>query len=282
MGMNAWAIESHHATLKRLLAMLLVYAGLTDENGNVRSAAEMRRCASEPFTLSRRIRDMVLRLLVPVESATRRLIVVLASQLPAGERIELSKNIPTPNPSPQGGEGPETAAPNDDRSHLDERQAQPDSPPPCGEGLGVGVPSDTADQTPPPRLPLFALADTPKRYDWFYNPRPEGSAPWPGPGLERADPYERLDALPLMRRVAALALALDDLPHQVKRFMRWRAMRLKARAAGKFVSLSPIRIGSAPGSLPYRASKRHISEEHYALRELHLFALERQRRLDSS
>jgi hypothetical protein len=36
------AIETHHQTLRHLLAMLLVYAGLLDENEQVCSPAEIR------------------------------------------------------------------------------------------------------------------------------------------------------------------------------------------------------------------------------------------------
>lgn len=270
-----FTIEYHHQVLKRLLAMLLVYAGLTDENDAVRSPEDMRQRGSEPFTLSRRVRDMVLRLLVPVESATRRLIVVLASQLPPEERQAAMRMPATSTPTPK--EGEESVAPRED----DTKSGVVAHPPCRGEGLGAGATSPEFD-APAPRLPLFALADTPKRFDWFFNPKPEGEAPWSGPGPERADPYERLDALPIMRRVAALALALDDLPRQTRRLLRWRAMRLKARASGKFVSASPLRSGVPPGVLPSRAPESRKRDEHCTLDELHWEARDALRRIDTS
>ena len=130
MDATASALAYHQQVLRRLLAMLLVYAGLTDENEQVRSHAGMRERACHPFTLSRKMRAMALRLLVPVEAATRRLIVVLASRLSSGERYlaarlparpaALSQNTPTPSPTPAplGGGGQQAVRKMAARQHL--------------------------------------------------------------------------------------------------------------------------------------------------------------------
>ncbi len=77
--------ERHHASLMQLLALIFVYAGLADDTRDARSATDRFQRASaacgETFIVSRRVRRMLLLLLWPVEAATRRLIVVLASRL---------------------------------------------------------------------------------------------------------------------------------------------------------------------------------------------------------
>lgn len=241
-----FAIERNHAALKRLVALLLVYLGLADDTGAAQRAtdtsARALAAAGAPWTVSRRVRDLVLRLLWPVEAATRRLIVVLASQLPM------------PKMSASG-------APAADRRDNDAPKAD------------GAVPDPTASASS--HLPLFALTDRNESFDWFYHPPQEGAEPWTGPGPERASPYEQVEASHLLRRVAVLAQALDDLPAQARRLARWRAARLQAQATGKFVALSPLRVGPPPGSLPHRAPKRRRREEHDILAGLHRLALDR-------
>ncbi|MCV3239578.1 hypothetical protein [Mesorhizobium sp. ZC-5] len=81
--------ERHHATLMRLLAFIFVYAGLADDTGSAAvDSGRARRAfeaSREAWTLSRRICRRLLLLIRPVEAATRRLIVVLASGLPIPE-----------------------------------------------------------------------------------------------------------------------------------------------------------------------------------------------------
>ena len=123
-----------------------------------------------------------------------------------------------------------------------------------------------------PRPPRFTLVDPLKRYV------PSGSE-FPAGGFV-ADPAKADDPLPdthLMRRIAALAFALNDLSAQARRFARWRASsRLRVR-------LSPLRPGFPPGA-PKRSlpkSRRYAREEHQVLNETHGLAREALR-FDSS
>jgi hypothetical protein len=59
----------------------------------------------------------------------------------------------------------------------------------------------------------------------------------------------------LHRRLQALKLALDDLPRQAKRLVRWQMRR---RASQDFESTSPLRTGHPPG---YRRKPVHEVED---------------------
>ena len=163
-----------------------------------------------PGVLVRRVLwRQVLARLVPMESALRRLIFIMARdmavtaptsrRLPRGgvpkgkdrKREPVFKltdvmRDPTPKPRSAKGHGPRIA-------FLDEWRAAPATP----------VPSDD---------------------DWMHT----GA---------------------LRRRLAALQAALDDLPAQARRLARWYARRDRMRAAGKHARLYPIRSGRAPGHL---------------------------------
>ena len=91
-------VEGNKAALQRILAMLVAMAGLGStpssplvaEDGSVRRgeaetlAGPGEGCCEErgPATLPRRLHRAVLRQLRPLESATRRLIIVAARDLP--------------------------------------------------------------------------------------------------------------------------------------------------------------------------------------------------------
>ncbi len=70
-----------------------------------------------------------------------------------------------------------------------------------------------------------------------------------------------LDATQLCRRYHALKSALENLPNQAKRFLRWRLRRL-AKQAPKFTS--PMRPGPPPGS-----RKRPRDSIDFILKECH-------------
>jgi hypothetical protein len=90
----------------------------------------------------------------------------------------------------------------------------------------------------------------------------------PTPVPLRDDP---IDTGALVRRIAALKAALDNLPRQAKRLARWKARRELARKAGvrKPGRLSPMRPGFAPG---YHRSKPDEIDE--ILADCHYFAAE--------
>ena len=328
------AIERNHAALRRIVAMLAAMAGL---GGNAltsplrgfeadlpiepvarSSAAEGRgdceaigvpgfvrggdRLDHQPevrarATLPRHLHRAILRLLRPAESATRRLVVIMACKEKAATPQARKGEIATPqernggNPTPQArnGENPTPQA----------RASKPTVLRKPG-GTGIFVPrivlpppltpphkkegDSEASATARPRAPGFPLFDPLRRP--FRRRRPvQGSVPRISfPGLVAPSPVRRppmpgdlLDATRIVMRLKALAAALDDLPAQARRFARWTARRESARTAPgttrRASRIAPLRRGRPPGSL-----RRPRHAVHDLLAELHglaLLALER-------
>jgi hypothetical protein len=100
--------------------------------------------------------------------------------------------------------------------------------------------------------------------------------PEPMPIPLRDDP---IDTSALLRRIAALKSALDNLPRQAKRLARWKARRELARRAEvwKPGRSSPMRPGFAPG---YHRHKPEAIDE--ILADCHYFAVEAWRGPDTS
>jgi hypothetical protein len=92
--------------------------------------------------------------------------------------------------------------------------------------------------------------------------------PDPVPVPSRDDP---IDTAALVRRIAALKAALDDLPRHARRLSRWKARRELARKAKvwKPGRMSPFRPGFAPGF--HRSKPQEIDE---ILADCHHFAYE--------
>jgi hypothetical protein len=74
-------------------------------------------------------------------------------------------------------------------------------------------------------------------------------------------PERLINSQSLSRRLVAIKSALEDLPRQAKRYVRWRARPLAERRPKLF---SPYRPGTPPG---YR--KRPVHEVHDILKECH-------------
>lgn len=140
----------------------------------------------------------------------------------------------------------------------------------------------TAPTSPEPRVPRFALLD-PLHVRF---PMPD-AAPL-DPASFQGDPEkanEQVSDARLMRRIAALAAALDDLPGQARRLARWKARRDAVGAQreesrdskhGRPYRLSPLKSGRAPGAPPRSLPKARWREEHHVLaetRELAWYAL---------
>lgn len=124
------------------------------------------------------------------------------------------------------------------------------------------------------RVPVFTLLDALRR------PEAGGRAwgkrgGWPmlsvmGEAREAAplaedDPI--VAAEPILRRIAALRAALDDLPKQARRLARWRLRRAARGGPGR---VSPLRSGRPPG---HRALVVHPVD--VLLRDCHQLALMR-------
>jgi hypothetical protein len=127
----------------------------------------------------------------------------------------------------------------------------------------------------------FQLFDTRKRFaPWRPKPAPDHKAPrcWslsdtpPNVQVFRPEDFGRtdppqddsIDASRLSRRLMAIKQALETLPAQAKRLVRWR-MRRKAMAAPKF--RDPLRPGRPPGH-----RKRPRDEVDWVLKECHALA----------
>ncbi|KQZ13563.1 hypothetical protein ASD44_05355 [Mesorhizobium sp. Root554] len=289
---DAAIIARHHATLRRLLSLMLVYIGLADDTGQAMrfitgtaeaddadssgDSAPVRafRRLCDPATVSRRIHTMVRRILLPAEAAARRLVIVLAADLPTpalrpwelkrGRRVAGAvRPVALPRTYVAGIMAPLFAAP----------------PPPVS----------TAPK-PPVRMPRFSLVDPMKR---FHRRRyaqidcpPRASDPGRGrrplPVRLEPTPYDRLPDQRLMRRVCALAAALDDLPKQARRFARWRVLRdyrltlagrIAPEARGgpreRFSGLYPLRVGRPPGAPPLSLPRHRWSAAQGVVLETH-------------
>jgi hypothetical protein len=175
--------------------------------------------------IPRSLHSAVLAVLRPAESAVRRLIVVVA------------RNVVV--------------------------KLAPSRPMPAGKKIGKG--SGTSS-------PSFQICDPPRRGKHTpyrkgrriiprvrvldYDPRICALFPKPRPVIVPPPPPDGLaSATRLHRRLIALKSALDDLPRQARRLVRWQERR---RAAPEYKSTSPLRPGRPPG---YRQKPRHEVEE---------------------
>ena len=167
----------------------------------------------------------VLRVLRPAESALRRLIVIAAR----GIVVKAAASRPLPV------------------GHM------------IGKGGGNSRPSfqlfDPRKNFKRLRHRKFARME-PRIHFFEYDPRVAALWPAPKPVVEPPPPPDGLvNAQRLSRRLQALKSALEDLPRQAKRLVRWQVKR-KASPDHKF--LSPLRPGHPPG---YRRKPMHEVDE---------------------
>ena len=191
------AIDRNRAALLRVVAALFAMAGLADD------------IEAPALLLPRHLRNAVLRLLRPAESAARRLIVIAARGLTVRPR-------PTGNGfdakafGDNGGKAPRKPA----FALFDARKAFPARPP-------------VRRSRTVPRICVVGLTDpAPLRNDRFLMPQ---------------DP---MDALHIACRLRALKGALDDISGQARRLVRRQAAPALPR---KTARLSPLRPGHPPG-----------------------------------
>ena len=134
------------------------------------------------------------------------------------------------------------------------------------------------------RAPVFALVDPPRRPGPPSPPRTgchaprvlfldEGTARPALPVPSDADP---VDATALRRRAAALEAALGDLPAQARRLARWQARGARARAAGTWRRVHPLRLGRPPGR-----RRRDPRPAHGVLADCHALAMRCLRMLEA-
>src|SRR5262245_16009915 len=228
------AIERNREPLLRIVAALFTMIGLSE-------AGAVER-------LSRPVYRAVLLVLRPAEAAVRRLVKVAA-------RGMVVKPSPV-RPAPAGlsisgnGQGRVSFRLFDPRKRFDRvhgRPARGPRPQPRIRSLGVAFDA---------RIPLF------------HQPQlvPAAQAPAAQAPKKEDDTVAdgTVNAKPLCRRLAAIKLALDDLPRQAKRYARWQARPIEARRPRL---ASPLRPGRPPGH-----RKRQTHEVDEILKECHWLA----------
>ncbi|MDO8352530.1 MAG: hypothetical protein Q7T14_03640 [Aestuariivirga sp.] len=171
--------------------------------------------------IPRSLHSAVLGVLRPAESAVRRLIVIAVR----GVVVELAPTRPMPAGKV------------------------------IGKGGGNSPPSfqlfDPRKRFKPVRAMKFTRV-SPRIHFFPHDPRVAAMFPTPRPVVEPPPPPDgRVNATRLHRRLQALKLALDDLPRQAKRLVRWQQRR-KASPWPK--STTPLRSGHPPG---YRRKPIH-------------------------
>ncbi len=139
----------------------------------------------------------------------------------------------------------------------------PSRPMPAGKVIGKGGSGPPAFKLydPPIRIKPIRVrkvrrAEPRVRFLDWYDPRVAALFPAPKPVVEPPPPPDGLaSATRLHRRLQALKLALEDLPRQAKRLVRWQQ---RQKASPEFKSTSPLRTGRPPG---YRRKPVHEVEE---------------------
>ena len=224
------AIDRNRTALLRIVGMLVAVAGLV-EGGCV-------------AVLPRRVRNAVLAILRPAESATRRLIVI------AAERSAPADAEPVPQPGP-GTESRKRILRTGDKTRS--RPANRAAPASVGNLPLLDPLKTTSVALPKRRAGVFPRITAIGVFD-----------PCPVPAFGLSSPDDPVGAARLGRRLAALKRALDDLDAQVRRLVRWRARRNRRLKPGR---LCPMRPGHPPG---FR--RRPCHEADGVLHECHALA----------
>ena len=275
-------VEWNAKRLQRILAMLVAMAGLSpmpssplvgedgsDRRGEVETlAGPGEGCCEErgPVTLPRRLHRAILRQLRPLESATRRLIIVAARDLPvpvlpAGGTMPAPPALPAKPASPTGSRIVSI--------NLGLAGCAPAAPPPRPARRTWSLPmADPLKRFGPRRR--YVPAHAAPRIIFFDGSVPHKLPPPPGP-------HDQIDATRLALRLAGIGRALSDLPGQAQRYVRWKARSDARRVRRGLVPRSPLRPGRAPGWR--QRSKDEINE---VLADMHYFAREVLRAPDTS
>jgi hypothetical protein len=218
----ARAIKRNQSALSRIVSGLIAMVGLTADGVLAR--------LPKPLYLS------ALRILRPVESALRRLIVIAARGLVVKPQAV--------RPMPKGlaitakGSGAMAFQLFDPRTRI-----------------ALWYPK-RRKPIPDHKLPRCWSPFKDPNISPVFQPEPE---PWRAPPKD-----DSVDAKRLGRRLQAIKQALDDLPAQVKRLVRWQARRQRM-AAPKF--RDPLRQGPPPGH-----RKKPKEDVDHVLKECHALA----------
>ena len=155
----------------------------------------------------RRVKREILARLVPMEAALRRLIFIVACDLPIP--VIAVRECPARVPTGKGS----------DRKPVFRLTDPP------------RIPDPKPRNVPPGREPRILFLD-----EWAARP-----------GKPPPEDDDLMSASALRRRLEAMEAALADLPGQARRLARWYARRDRMRAKTGFSRFYPIRSGRAPG-----------------------------------
>lgn len=234
------AINRNRDALRAIIAALFKLAGLTSprNRGEVVSEADRRG----EVMLSRHILAAILLVLRPAESAVRRLVLIAALCGKFGSRP------------------------------LAARAADP--------GLAARLQA-LPRLSPALRTTAFALFDTLKTFDPddIWNVDPASQIRFQSGFDVDLDPSAGFRALPdsqqpvpaarIIGRLFAIGNALETLPAQTRRLLRWQARRDAALRAQKPIRITPLRPGFPPG---WR--QRSVHEIDDVLKECHRLAID--------
>ncbi len=214
------ALSRNRDALLGIVAALFALLGLQDGGTLAAIPSGVRRAA--------------LRVLLPAESAVRRLIVIAARGL-----------VVKPPPS---------------RAMPAERFT--------GQGRGLRLSFSLFDprrRVAPSRGSASRVL--PRIHVFTSDPRVLALWPRPQPAAEPAPPPDRrIEAERFCWRLHAIKIALDDLPRQARRLVRWRTRREKTKTSA---FISPLRPGRPPGHR--RTSLYEVDD---VLRECHGLAFD--------
>jgi hypothetical protein len=237
------AIARNKDAMKQIIAALFTLAGLTSprNRGEEVRAADRRGAVTFP----RHLIAAILLILRPAESAVRRLVLLAALCRKPGAACLSARHI-----------DPGLAA---------RMQALPKLPPAF-------------------RTPAFALLDPLISFDpdTIWNADPTEHIRFQSSfdtGLDPAtgfrtlpDSQQPVSAAAIVQRLHAISHALDTLPQQARRLLRWQKRRdvlLQGKTPYKPVRITPIRPGLPPG---WR--QRSVYEVDHVLRECHRLAMD--------
>lgn len=267
------AIDRQGVTLRRIVSTLVAMVG----RGTGADLRAPGATAADRPTLARKRHCALMRVVRPAEAAARRLIIALALTVYRPQAAAEGAAAPTlprpPKRRPRRLYWPKTPVPASTSLATGTRsgiviQHLPGAHPTFGLAVSpfapaapAGLPAWARPPEPKPprllRLPLTDPVRRPKRRRRS-SPRNRPSISMPGdsylprpPAYRPPQPDDRLDATRLVLRIEALADALDDLPGEAKRFLRWHDRRAAERARDRQAeALARDPEGIAPGETP--------------------------------
>jgi hypothetical protein len=220
------AIQQHRDALIRIVLTLFAMLGLRD-------GVDLGR-------IPRKLKNTVHFILLPAESAVRRLIVAAAKGLVAKPQ--------TYKPMAKGTKIPKGTGKRGKRAPLFKLsdQHEPWLPPP----------SKRKKRPKGPRIRGFGPAEPTIAAIFAYHA--SMAKPEQKPKRERKPGDGRVDGARLQRRLQAIMRALRNIPKEAQRYVQWQARREMQADAGRRVHTSPFREGEAPG---YRHPFQHEVHE---------------------